>query len=518
MKKRKESIFVRRFLHLFACCMAVGSVACCMILPISNMLLDEKTTGRAREKKEEEREWMRMQDTVPGDIYDRNGEKIVTCTGDGENLYRDDSAYTMTVGFLEEAGSGYLMDRMRSDLLYADGESKKGRSLVLTLDAGLQEMLSRQISQGEGERTSIAVLDAVTGEVLGLAFSPSFSVSELRETVTAERGKDGSSESDGQWQKYLLEESQLFPLQNPTRPGSIYKLVTGIGIVESGLEDVAIDDGGSSVDSYGAFEVNNNNGSAYGALTFHDALVYSSNIYFARMAYDYLGWSKMDELAARCRIGRRISCDFGYLFSTFESQLEPYDRSTPNEMLARSGYGYASLQLNVVQAAMIAQGIANDGVMCKPYMVQSVHRTDSYLVEKDTWEYSIGSEVESRSGYGEKEKYQIADAETAQTIGKAMEDAYRNVEQSIAITQQPIPGASQAGIEADGETWSVALKTGTADINLDGTENNLWMVSYAPADQPRYVVAVNRYKVSNQYGLDLFKDLVPVYQYLIRNS
>lgn len=518
MKERKESIFVRRFLHLFACCMAVGSVACCMVLPLSNMFLDEKINERAEEKKEEELEWMRMQDTVSGNIYDRNGEAIVTCNGDGENQYRDDSAYTMTVGFLEKAGAGYLMDRMRSDLLYADGESKKGRSLVLTLDAGLQELLSRQISQGEGERASIAVLDAVTGEVLGLAFSPSFSVSELRQTITAEYGEDKSPESDDQWQEYMLKENQLFPLQNPTRPGSIYKLVTGIGIIESGLEHVAIDDGGSSVDSYGAFEVNNNNGSAYGALTFHDALVYSSNIYFGRMAYDYLGWSKMDELAERCRIGGRLSCDFGYLFSTFESEAERYDRSAPNEMLARSGYGYASLQMNVVQAAMIAQGIANDGVMCKPYMVKSVYQTDSYLVDKDTWEYSIGSEVESRSGYDEREKYQITDARTAQSIGKAMEDAYRNTAQSYEITQQPIPGVSQAGIEADGETWSVALKTGTADINLDGTENNLWIVSYAPADQPRYVVAVNRYKVSNQYGLNLLQDLVPVYQYLIRNS
>lgn len=507
----KETVFSRRFRRLFAGCMAVASAMCVLIFPVSGFLpLDENVVDRAEEKKKDEIEALRMEGTIPGDVYDRNGEMLISCTADGENQYRDDSAYTMTVGFLEEAGSGYLMKRMRSDLLYADQDNKKGRSLVLTLDAGLQELLWRQISQGEGERGSIAVLDAVTGEILGLAYAPSFSVSELRTAVS----EQDEEEKTG-WEELMLDGQQklLFQLQNPTRPGSIFKIVTGIGILENGLENVLIDDGGSSVDNYGEFEVNNNMENAYGALDFQDAFVYSSNIYFARMAYDYLGWNEMEELAQRCHIGGRISCDFGLLYSTFESGVQPYDMSKPNEMLARTGYGYADLQMNVVQAAMLAQGVANDGVMCRPYMVQSVHETDGYLVDKDTWEYRLGDEVESRSGYETREKYQIMNAQTADAIGDAMEAAYRNVQATLGLSD-----TSQEGISADGETWSVALKTGTADLTENGTENNLWIVSYAPADQPRYVVAVNRYCVDSQHGADLFRDLTPVYEYLIRNS
>lgn len=94
-----------------------------------------------------------------------------------------------------------------------------------------------------------------------------------------------------------------------------------------------------------------------------------------------------------------------------------------------------------------------------------------------------------------------------------MEAAYRNVQATLGLSD-----TSQEGISADGETWSVALKTGTADLTENETENNLWIVSYAPADQPRYVVAVNRYWVDSQHGADLFRDLTPVYEYLIRNS
>lgn len=277
----KETVFSRRFRRLFAGCMAVASAMCVLIFPVSGFLpLDENVVDRAEEKKKDEIEALRMEGTIPGDVYDRNGEMLISCTADGENQYRDDSAYTMTVGFLEEAGSGYLMKRMRSDLLYADQDNKKGRSLVLTLDAGLQELLWRQISQGEGERGSIAVLDAVTGEILGLAYAPSFSVSELRTAVS----EQDEEEKTG-WEELMLDGQQklLFQLQNPTRPGSIFKIVTGIGILENGLENVLIDDGGSSVDNYGEFEVNNNMENAYGALDFQDAFVYSSNIYFARI-------------------------------------------------------------------------------------------------------------------------------------------------------------------------------------------------------------------------------------------
>ena len=118
----KESVFARRFRRLFAGCMAVASAMCVLIFPVSGYLpLDEDVVDRAEEKKKDEIEALQMEGTIPGDIYDRNGEMLISCTDDGENWYRDDSAYTMTVGFLEEAGSGYLMKRMSSDLLYAAG-------------------------------------------------------------------------------------------------------------------------------------------------------------------------------------------------------------------------------------------------------------------------------------------------------------------------------------------------------------------------------------------------------------
>src|SRR5207244_9752371 len=55
-------------------------------------------------------------------------------------------------------------------------------------------------------------------------------------------------------------------------------------------------------------------------------------------------------------------------------------------------------------------------------------------------------------------------------------------------TQQPLGTAAGAFIGFPFDKVSVAAKTGTADIQ--GSQPYAWFVSYAPADHPRYVVAV----------------------------
>ncbi len=509
MEVMEKTKFQRRLRVVFAFCMALATVMCYFLLPLSGIAFTDKDAQeQVPQLIEGEKDKLRKEGTALGDIYDRNDTLIVSGQPGGKVEYaRDSEKYTMTVGFDEtDIGSGYLMERMSEDLRYSDYDNGKGRSLKLTLDCGLQEMLWDGIQQGAGTRASVAVLDAVTGGVMGLAFSPSFSLDELREVK-----QEWPEKETFKWQDVMLkelvpdggnQEKLLFPLRWPTRPGSIYKIITGIGIVENGLQNVVIDDGGALVDDYGPFHVENNDQNTYGPLEFHNAFLNSSNVYFARMSHDYLGWDKMTELANRCMIGVPLECDFAQLLSTFESALDPFDTSVyPNEKLARIGYGYADLQINVVQAAMIAQGIANGGTMCKPYMVETVYTTKGYQTDPETWEYFRGEETESRSGYTKGETYRIASPETAAVIGSTMADA--------------APG----DIQVNGKTYSVALKTGTADLDMeDSTLNNIWMVSYAPADDPRYVVAINRYEVQNSLGIDLFSEVEDIYEYLFQNE
>ena len=60
------------------------------------------------------------------------------------------------------------------------------------------------------------------------------------------------------------------------------------------------------------------------------------------------------------------------------------------------------------------------------------------------------------------------------------------------------------GLKTIGEkNWKIAAKTGTAERG-DGT-NNAWLVTFAPADAPQYVIVVNRLKTEN-----IGKTLAPI--------
>ena len=63
---------------------------------------------------------------------------------------------------------------------------------------------------------------------------------------------------------------------------------------------------------------------------------------------------------------------------------------------------------------------------------------------------------------------------------------------------------SQNGLLQNQEKeYSIAAKTGTAERG-DGT-NNAWLVTFAPADNPQYVIVANRLKTT-----EIGKTLAPV--------
>lgn len=511
----KHNMSLKRLKYVFSVLMAIASVICFCILPLSNTAGASKEVKQmAAEEKIRDEESAALKQTVMGDIYDRNGNVLVTVSGkDKPAEYRNDSAYSVTIGFNEdEIGAHLLLKSFEKDLFCTDGGLNKGRSLTLTLDAELQEYAYDLINRGDGERGSVTVIDVKTGEVLAMAFNPSFSIKQMR-LLCEEDGYQTSWKTLVFGENEKLAEALSTPLTAPTRPGSIYKLVTSIGILENGLENVIIDDNNQGVYEENGIKIRNSGDTAYGALDYLGGFAHSSNIYFGRMTYEYLGWKKFREISERCLVGIYQKYDFGDVQSTFDSRLEPYDETKPNDTLAKAGFGYASLQLTGVHAAMITQGIANGGIMYSPYMVQKVNKTTGYRTGEDIYQYQMGEETESKSYSSTQHKeYVITDTKTANQIREAMKAAYKNVELSSGADE-----TSEEGLIVNGKLYPIALKTGTADLDEEGN-NNLWMVSFAPADNPRYVVAVNRYKVQGKYGADLFQDTISMYKALFQNE
>jgi peptidoglycan glycosyltransferase len=118
--------------------------------------------------------------------------------------------------------------------------------------------------------------------------------------------------------------------------------------------------------------------------------------------------------------------------------------------------------------AMVGATIANKGVVLRPYLVQKVVAADGSTVTK-TQPQTLGRAIKP---------------ETAAELNRMMQLV---VQGGTAATVGFPPGLKVAG------------KTGTAELGL-GTIYDAWFVAFAPADNPRYVVAVVVEKQPNGFG------------------
>ncbi len=340
-----------------------------------------------------------------------------------------------------------IEDTLNDILTYSksDSDNKKGADVTLTLDASLQEKAYDLISDFDG---SAVVLDVETGEILALASSNGFDANGLEE----------------QWEKINETEGAFLPnaYKNPVAPGSIFKIVTSKEIIEAGIdEETVIDEGSLTI---GGQTIRNYDGAAYGEISYEEGLVHSSNVYFMDRALK-LGASTMQKTADSFLLGQEIPLDFATIKSTFD--LGDYSEN----LLASTAFGQGNTLVTPLHMAMITQSIANDGKMMKPYLFQkAVNGKGKTILE------------------GKKEVLtETMEKSTAKKIRKAMTAAGEYYELSTVGE----------------EGYQIAAKTGTAQRG-NGT-NNAWIVTFAPADDPKYVIVVNKLKTG-----DIGKTLAPI--------
>jgi peptidoglycan glycosyltransferase len=123
-----------------------------------------------------------------------------------------------------------------------------------------------------------------------------------------------------------------------------------------------------------------------------------------------------------------------------------------------SSIGQFDVRATPLQMAMVAAGIANDGMVMQPYLVDSVRGADLSVIERS-------APTEYR---------------------RAMTPADAN-----ALTQMMITVVdSGTGRAAQVPGVLVAGKTGTAETGVDGEPPHAWFVAFAPAENPVVAVAV----------------------------
>ena len=401
-----------------------------------------------------------LKEYVRGPIQDRNGETLASSEEPlGDRTYTQPKAFGSLLGYWSNIYSTAGLEKKLNEQLEMsecekDGK-KVGSTVNLTIDNGLQTKAYNLIS---GTTGSAVVLDAKTGEILALTSSPSFNGNKIEENWEELNSKEGIFTSNA--------------YQNGAIPGSVFKLVTSAAILEGKLEDdVVYDNGSLLVDGR---VISNAKGAAYGNLTFESGFVNSSNVYFMTQALK-LGADTLEQKMKSFLIGEEIALDF----TTLKSNRDFADYS--DNMIATTAFGQGNTLITPLHMAMIAQAIANEGTMLKPYLISSIVNGKGEVTQQG--ETSV----------------------LTNPVTKEVANEIKNV-------------MVQAGEKYDMMTLSdgsqIAAKTGTAQRG-DGT-NNAWMVSFAPANDPKYVVCMNELGTT-EYGISLKDEVEELYQYLFGN-
>jgi penicillin-binding protein A len=374
------------------------------------------------------------------------------------------------------ASNSHLNTVIRRTLDSLKGTTVTGNNLVLTIRPKAQRVALQAL---DGNCGAAVALEPSTGRVLVMASSPSYdpSLVEGHFNSIARRASAARCQSPS-------------PLVNRATaglytPGSTFKVVTAAAALDSGefKASSTFDDKGYC-EEYGK-KVSNfadqSGPEVFGHVDFTTALEHSINAVFCEIGkkigplklLDYarkFGFYKDPPLETPS--SERVPSglyDHGKLF-------RPHD---PNQVdPGRLAFGQERLQVTPLQMAMVVAGIANGGVVMKPYSIERITTPSGGIV------YRTHPHVLSKA----------ISPETAATLTMMME----KVVQSGTGTAAQIPGVPVAG------------KTGTAETGVNHV-NTTSFVAFAPANAPKVAVAVyleNQHGVGGQTAAPIAKQII----------
>lgn len=237
----------------------------------------------------------------------------------------------------------------------ASQDKQDGQDITLTIDITLQNNLYNQLKNDKG--ASVA-MNPKTGEVLAAVSTPTFSSNDFILGM-----------SSAKWDE--LNNDKNLPLYNRFKaalvPGSCMKPITAAIGLETKSLDANKDFGGQMKwqkdSSWGSYFVTTLH--APNPNNLKNALVYSDNVYFARVALE-IGKANLETGYKKLKIGE----DIPFEISLTKSQYTSGDFSDEIQ-IADSGYGQGQILMNPVQMAAIYGSFVNDGNVMTPHVVKS---------------------------------------------------------------------------------------------------------------------------------------------------
>ena len=334
---------------------------------------------------------------------------------------------------------GYLLPDSKEKVVPA----KDGNDVYLTIDKKIQSILedamNKVVKEYKPKKIIAIVADPKTGEILAMGQRPSFHP----------KTREGISES---WHNEAIETT--------FEPGSTMKIFTlSAAVEEKVFNPNEYYQSGSYRVTPNSKAIRDHNGVGWGSITFLEGVQRSSNVGFAKLANEKIGFETYREYLTKFGFDQPTGIDLPNETTGQIVYRYPIDKIT-------TAYGQGSA-ITPIQQVQAATAVANGGKMMKPHVIDKIVDADSGKIIEDHKSEIVGTPISS---------------ETAKQVRDYLETV--------------ITSPNGTGERYKIEGYNVAGKTGTASISggtghLTGQSDYIFsFLGMAPKDDPKLIVYV----------------------------
>ncbi len=388
-----------------------------------------------------------------GSIYSRDGEVLAeTILDEEENekrVYPFKNLFAHVVGYSTQGRMGVealanyylinthtsLSNKVANDMA---GKKNPGDNVYTTLDVRIQQVASEQLSFFKG---AVIVSEVSTGKILAMVSHPDFDPNEIEEI----------------WDELVESDTSSVLLNRTTQglypPGSTFKIVTALEYYRQNKDSYQ----NYSFNCNGSYRRDENiihcyHSISHGRVNLRGSFANSCNSSFAN-----IGMGLDRDAFQKTLDGLLFNKELPLTLSYSKSSLHVSDELSSDEMMQTS-IGQGKTQITPIHMHMIANAIANKGVLMKPYVIDRI----------------------------ENDKGSVVKTFKPSSYGSLMS------EDEAALLKELMTAVVEEGNahRLKGLAYTAAGKTGSAEYNNIKGESHAWFTGFAPAEEPEVCVTV----------------------------
>lgn len=382
---------------------------------------------------------------VRGKILSKDREVLaetqVSSDGTENRYYPYENIFSHVVGYSSKGKAGieananftllrsnaFLLERVKNTL---KGEKNIGDNVITTLDVDLQKTAYQALGDYRG---AVIVTEPETGKILAMVSKPDFNPNTI-ETNWESLIADSSGESR------LLNRGThgVYP------PGSTFKIITTLAYIRQ-YNDVA----SYQYDCTGSITrdditINCYHNSIHGTIDLKTSFAKSCNSSFTNMGL-LLDKGEFRETCDDLLFDQKMKLPFSYKQSSVG-----ISKDSDTDEVMQTAIGQGKTQMTPLHMALLTAGIANNGVVMKPYLIDSVENYEGSLVKE----------------YSPKKLSTIMSESEAGTLQELMR---------AAVTEGTASKLST-------DLYTAYGKTGSAEYNDEKGASHSWFTGYATAN------------------------------------